>query len=112
MGVRDINSLEWLGVELALNRYFFSQRQHCRILATLIRHAGLTVRSEEIVKNTAYAADAMKVHICHLRQAMEDLGFACKIENVKGAGYRLSESGAAEIMARIVATLDYVAEAA
>lgn len=109
---RYLSPLEWLGVEMALRRYFLKSDPQATILARLVSRAGLTVRDDDLVLNTPHHPGTIKVYVCYLRKAMVDLGFKVRIENVKDCGYRISESGAVEIMGRIAATLDHVAEGA
>lgn len=105
------SELEWLGFELALSRYFMGTPNEATILVRLIRRAGLTCRTPELAADRI-AEEAVKVHVCRLRDQMRDLGFAASIENVKGAGYRFSESGAREIWDRVIGVVFHLSEAA
>jgi DNA-binding winged helix-turn-helix (wHTH) protein len=107
------SDLEWLGLELALMRYFVGYRpSQATILARLCRHAGKVMSPDRLTINSATNPDVVPVYVCYLREAMDDLGFAARVENVKGAGYRLSEEGANEVWERIAQSVDYLAGAA
>jgi hypothetical protein len=95
------SELEWLGFEMALERYFFGRNAQATFLAKLCRRPGHICAPGYLVSLTATSEDAIPTHISWLREAMRDLGFMAKIENVPRCGYRISEVGAREVWDRV-----------
>lgn len=102
-----MSELEWLGFELALERYFFGadSRAMSRILSRLVRRGGITCRFEDLYEASPAS---LKVRVSGLRSAMHDLGFAARIENIRDCGYRLSETGAREVWERVTTVLHHL----
>lgn len=96
-----LTELEWLGVELALERYLLGQGRssHAKILARLVRRAGITCRFEDLYDTKT--SDGLKVRVSQLRKELRQMGFTVVIENVRGSGYRMSEAHARQIVARV-----------
>jgi hypothetical protein len=106
------SELEWLGFELAVQKYFIGRGAQAMILARLIRRAGLTCQTECLVSGSDLSESSVVVYVSTLRSQLKDLGFAAKIENVSGCGYRMAEGHAREIWDRVMKVVFHLSEAA
>jgi DNA-binding winged helix-turn-helix (wHTH) protein len=107
------SELEWLGLELALGRYFIGKGEgKGMLLARMCRSAGRPLTPERLTLNSNLSVEAVKVYICFLRQSLDELGFEVTIETVRGIGYRISPEDAEKVIARVNQSLDYLRDAA
>ena len=78
-----------------------------RVLAKLAASPGQVVNPERLMSacRTTYPdLTIVGTYVCHIRKALEKRGFPrASIENVWGAGYRLSREAATEVLARVAA---------
>lgn len=109
------SELEWLGLELALGRYFVGAPGDAKaaILARLCRWAGKPVSFSRLAINTAVTESSVKTFVHFLRQDMIDLGFRAQIVTHRKLGaYSISPDGAAEVIGRVGVTLEHLGWAA
>lgn len=81
-------------------------------LAALVRSAGKPIPANMFPRygwredNTGFLpADSVRVLVCRLRQAFDDMGLDIKITTEKGKGYSITPAHAAKIKAEVEASL-------
>jgi hypothetical protein len=102
---RGRNELEWLGFEMALGRYFIDRGGPAAILTDLVRHPATVRTFEHLAIVCRLTEESVPVMTSRLREQLRDLGFAVRVENIRGVGYRITRSGAQEIWDRVMASV-------
>lgn len=107
------SELEWLGLELALSRYFVGHGEaKAMILVRLCHGAGRVMSPDRLTINSRINPGCVKYYICELREALNDLGYDVKITTAKGQGYSIGPEDANKIYWRVAQTLNYLRDAA
>jgi DNA-binding response OmpR family regulator len=101
--------LERLGLEVAAFNLLGS-RGKAALLCALINAGGASIGFADLAKAKAWRwheypnADpkTVKVRVCHLREALSDVGLGPVIETHPGHGYSLPEPGRSAVIARLI----------
>lgn len=88
--------LEKLGFDVAAGQWLELHRGHGRLLRLLVEADGAIVTYDELLRDDyrqsqrdRQSREGLKVRLCRLRQALEDVGIGGAVQNVWGVGYQL-----------------------
>ncbi len=104
---RPMSPLEKLGLEVAAER-LLGGRGQAKLLCCLIDGAGASVSSETLWAASSQRFEcidrvaAVKIRMCWLRAALDDVGLGGLIVNHKGHGYALPDPGRTTVLDRLV----------
>lgn len=91
-----MSRLEKLGFEVAAGKWLELHRGHGRLLRLLVEADGAIVTYDELLRDDyrqghrgLASREGLKVRLCRLRQALDDVGQAGAVQCVWGVGYQL-----------------------
>ncbi|VTO14023.1 helix-turn-helix domain-containing protein [Brevundimonas vancanneytii] len=90
-----MSRLERLGFDVAAGQWLELHRGHGRLLRLLVEAEGAIVTYDELLRDdyrhsrVEPSREGLKVRLCRLRQALEDVGMTGAVQCVWGLGYQL-----------------------
>nr|WP_312294675.1 helix-turn-helix domain-containing protein [Brevundimonas diminuta] len=90
-----MSRLEKLGFDVAAGQWLELHRGHGRLLRLLVEAEGAIVTYDELLRDDYRHSrvepirEGLKVRLCRLRQALEDIGVSGAVQCVWGLGYQL-----------------------
>ncbi|MGR6533116.1 helix-turn-helix domain-containing protein [Brevundimonas sp. RM1] len=90
-----MSRLEKLGFDVAAGQWLELHRGHGRLLRLLVEAEGAIVTYDELLRDdyrhsrVEPSREGLKVRLCRLRQALEDIGVSGAVQCVWGLGYQL-----------------------